>query len=75
MRRSLLPSTLLSLGAALPLVTPTAAQDAERPVPAGPPQVGQPMPDLVLPTVDGTQTIALSQFRGQKVFLVVFASW
>jgi peroxiredoxin len=33
------------------------------------------MPDLVLPTVDGTQTIALSQFRGQKVLLIVFASW
>ena len=55
------------------------AQDAVDSIEFGPapttPQIGEPIPDLVLPTIDGTQTIALSQYKGQKVLLIVFASW
>jgi hypothetical protein len=30
---------------------------------------------MVLPSLDGTKTYALSDFRGKKVLLVQFASW
>lgn len=55
------------------------AQDADEPLQLGPaptvPEVGAPIPNLILPTIDGQQTIALSQYKGQKVLLIVFASW
>lgn len=38
-------------------------------------QVGQPFPDLVFPTVDGEQTVRLSDHRGKRVLLIEFASW
>ena len=38
------------------------------------PRVGEPFPDLALPTLDGS-TRSISDFRGQKVILHVFASW
>ncbi len=40
-----------------------------------PPKVGQPHPQIILPTLDGERVIALSTFRGRKVLLVHFASW
>ena len=73
--RSLLLAPLLACFAAMDL----CAQDADDPLPFGPaptvPEVGAPIPNLILPTIDGQQTIALSQFKGQKVLLIVFASW
>lgn len=44
---------------------------------AGPAQteIGQPFPDLVFPTVDGQQTVRLSDHRGKRVLLIEFASW
>ena len=36
---------------------------------------GQPLPDLELPTIDGTRTIRLSELRGERVLLIQFASW
>ena len=32
-------------------------------------------PPVVLPSLDGKRTLALSQFAGKKVLLVQFASW
>ena len=36
--------------------------------------VGEPFPDLALPTLDG-ETRSVSDYLGQKVILHVFASW
>jgi hypothetical protein len=60
---------------ALGLVAP--GPGAERPAqrPAWPFTVGEPFPDLAFPSLeDGTPT-RLSDFRGRKVMLHVFASW
>lgn len=39
------------------------------------PQVGQLHPDFTLPNIADNKPVSLSQFRGQKVLLVHFASW
>lgn len=39
------------------------------------PVVGQPHLDFILPSIDGGLSIQLSQYRGQKVLLLHFASW
>lgn len=36
--------------------------------------VGQPFPNLVLPTLDGKPR-SIADFRGKKVILHIFASW
>ena len=36
---------------------------------------GQPHPDFILPNIEDGQPIQLSDYRGQKVLLVHFASW
>ena len=36
---------------------------------------GQPFPDLVLPSMTDGRPMSLSDFRGRKVILQVFASW
>jgi len=38
-------------------------------------KVGDFLPDLELPTIDGTRTIRLSELRGQRLLLIQFASW
>jgi hypothetical protein len=38
-------------------------------------EVGQPVPDIVLPSLQDGRPAALAQFRGKKVLLHVFASW
>lgn len=37
--------------------------------------VGETVPNLRLPTIDGGETIDLRDFRGVKLLLVEFASW
>lgn len=39
------------------------------------PQVGQRHPDVLLPRIDDRAPMSLSQFRGQRVLLIQFASW
>ena len=39
------------------------------------PRVGEPFPDLVLPSLEDGSPLSISHFRGQKVILHVFASW
>jgi len=38
-------------------------------------QEGQPFPDLVLPDLKTGQPRSITEFRGKKVLLHVFASW
>ncbi|MDA1265560.1 MAG: hypothetical protein O2816_10825 [Planctomycetota bacterium] len=49
------------------LATPTMAQDVF--------VQDQPLPDLELPTIDGTRTIRLSELTGPPTLLIQFASW
>ncbi len=60
------------LPAALLLLSATAA-DAQRPdIPF---EVGQPFPDLTLPSAEDGKPLSIRDFRGRKVVLHVFASW
>jgi len=36
--------------------------------------VGDPLPDITLPTVDG-HTIRLRDYRGKRLFVFMWASW
>ena len=38
-------------------------------------EVGQPFPDLALPSVSDGTPMSIADFRGRKVVLHVFASW
>jgi len=38
-------------------------------------RVGEPRPELRLPTIDGSATIDLAQYRGKRVLLIEFAAW
>lgn len=39
------------------------------------PQVGAPLPDFRLPRIDNGAPVSLSDYRGRKVLLMMFASW
>lgn len=36
---------------------------------------GQPLPHLVLPSIDGKRTVDLAELRGTRLLLIQFASW
>ncbi len=38
-------------------------------------QVGQPFPHLTLPALEDGQPLSLTDFRGEKVILHIWASW
>jgi hypothetical protein len=38
-------------------------------------KVGEPFPNLVLPSLVDEKPLSLARFRGQKVILHIFASW
>lgn len=38
-------------------------------------EVGQPFPDIVLPSLENGGPASIADFRGKKVILHVFASW
>jgi hypothetical protein len=38
-------------------------------------QIGQPFPDIVLPSLKDGKPASLAQYRGQKLILHIFASW
>lgn len=59
---------ILALFAALTM------QMSGNPAPVGT-QVGIPLQDVVLPTIDGQQTVRLSELRGKPLLLLQFASW
>jgi hypothetical protein len=37
--------------------------------------IGQIHPEIILPSLDGKRTLALSDYRGKKVILIEYASW
>ena len=39
------------------------------------PKVGAVLPDFTLPQIDDGAPVSLSDYRGHKVLLVMFASW
>lgn len=39
------------------------------------PQIGRRHADFTLPNIEDGKPVSLSQFRGQKVLLIHFASW
>lgn len=39
------------------------------------PRVGEPAPDFSLKTLDGEETIALSNFRGDRPVVLIFGSY
>jgi hypothetical protein len=55
------------------LVPPVAASAAELPTIGR--EIGQIHPEIVLPSLDGKRTLALSDFRGKKMILIEYASW
>ena len=61
---------LLAFAASLALQTP---------LPPTPPPVGteanQWLPEVVLPTLDGKRSVALSTWQGKPLLLLQFASW
>jgi len=68
MRYILRITIIASLMLAVFVASPSTAAPAQT-------DVGQPFPDLVFPTVDGEQTVRLSDHRGKRVLLIEFASW
>ena len=38
-------------------------------------EVGQPFPEIRLPSLDDGRPVSIADFRGEKVILQVFASW
>ncbi len=38
-------------------------------------EVGQPFPDIVLPSLEDGRPASIADFRGKKLILHVFASW
>ena len=60
-------STLLASMAITLLVSALSAQTPFR--------VGEPVPDLRLPTIDGKRTIDLAELRGKRLLLIEFAAW
>ena len=38
-------------------------------------RVGEPVPDLVLPSAEDGSPLSLADYRGEKLVLHVFASW
>ncbi len=57
------------------LLAVAAASPADAPAPQVGRKVGNVHAEIVLPSLDGKKTYALSQFRGKKVLLIQFASW
>lgn len=66
---------IASISLCLALLTLTFAPSADASAPTEGRKVGDMHPEIVLPSLDGKKTYALSQFRGKKVLLVQFASW
>lgn len=63
-------SRLLSLA-----VVAAAGQLSPAADPPFAPKVDQPAPQIKLKSLDGTQELILTKYRGRKLVLVVFASW
>jgi hypothetical protein len=68
--RQILPLLVASLFAAIP--STARAQSSLPPVGF---HAGQKFPEVVLPSMTDGQPMSVTQFRGKKVILHIFASW
>ncbi len=59
---------LFTLGAMLMAVNPSLGQTQKI-------QAGEPAPDFTVPSLDGSTTYRLSDFRGHRVLIFNWASW
>lgn len=64
---------LLILGLLLP--TPSTAEGPQELTPASWNTVGERVPEVELPRIDGRGTVDLGTLRGRKLLLIHFASW
>lgn len=66
-------ATLVACGLSISGQSTSAADESDsvsyRPV------IGEPHPDFVLPNIRNNKPLRLSDYRGQKVLLIHFASW
>jgi len=65
----------LALLAAFAAPAADRPSDGEQPPYLGEIAVGSPFPDLWLPAADDGHPMSVSQFRGKRLVLHVFASW
>ncbi len=63
--------TLSKWIASIVLITGMASQHAQ----AFQPTVGKPLAGFTLPRIDNGDPVSLSDYRGKKLLLIVFASW
>lgn len=54
------------------VVAPVQAQSDRSPSDRS---IGSFFPDVELPTIDGSETLRLSELEGQRLLLIEFASW
>ena len=66
-------TTVSALSLSAVLMTGSVHAQTSTPMPTL--TVGEPFADVVLPSLVDGSPMALSQFRGQKVILHIFASW
>lgn len=67
---------LVALGlAALAMFAPSDARAQSPGLPDTGFEIGEPFPTLALPSLDGREPKSISDFRGRKLILHVFASW
>ncbi len=59
---------LLAISVSVALGTGASAQSPQF-------EVGQPFPDIVLPSLEDGRPTSIADFRGKKLILHVFASW
>lgn len=62
--------TVLAVAAAATARDGTPTQGVDLPF-----EVGEPFPEVALPTLDGGEPTTLAAYRGDKIILHVFASW
>jgi hypothetical protein len=65
----------ISVPVRLAAVLLAASQMAAPQEPSARFKVGEPFPDLVLPSAGNGRPTSIAQYRGKKVLLHIFASW
>jgi len=63
--------TLRKWIASVVLISGMAGQNVQ----AFEPTVGKPLEGFTLPRIDNGDPVSLSEYRGKKLLLIVFASW
>ena len=66
MKTASIPAVATWLALAVPTLAPAGVWE---------PKVGEPFPDLRLPTLEDGVSRSIADYRGEKILLHVFASW